>query len=66
MKSALERRTHPDRRCQHARVSFTCVCGLILRRDVVFEEELIRCPGCLTLYSFKIGKAGWKAVEKQE
>ena len=49
-----ERRVSPDRRCQHARASFTCVCGLKVRRDIVKAGDRVQCTNCLAEFEYRI------------
>jgi hypothetical protein len=59
----LGRSVTPDNRCQHARLSFTCVCGMRIRRDVATDGTQVECLSCWTIYELHETSQGWKAYE---
>jgi hypothetical protein len=59
----VTRRVSPDNRCQHARLSFTCVCGVRIRRDQMTDGEQIECTSCWSIYELHETSMGWRAYE---
>lgn len=58
------RTVSPDRRCQHARISWSCFCGFKFRFDSVTSGTLSVCRDCGTVFELvEVTPGTWIAIE---